>query len=150
MEYPDLFGTRNATSKSVNTTLAIPIWNDRVSTTFDFAQTLLVVEVSGEREISRKTIVLKDEPAERKAHEIRDMGVQVVLCGALSRPLAQAVTQRGIEIIPYVTGHVDDVLAVYLCGRLTEPLFLQPGCRPGARRRWRHRGGFCRGGKGCQ
>jgi len=126
----------------VKTTLAMPVWNDRVSTTFDFAQKLLVVEVEGEREVSRKKVPLRYRSGARKAQTIRDLGIQVLLCGAISRPLARFVSQAGAHIYPLVTGQVDDVLAAYLCGRLSEPRFLQPGCRPGARRRWRHRCDF--------
>ena len=138
-QYPP-FGTRCAIAARVNTTLAIPIWNDQVSTTFDFAGKLLVVEADGEKEVSRREVPLGDEPAAGKARKIREMGVQIVLCGAVSQPLAQAVCQAGIQIIPYVSGPVDDVLAAYLCGQLGSPRFMQPGCCSGARRRWRHGG----------
>ena len=129
----------------VSTTVAIPVWNDQVSTTFDFAERLVVLETEVGREISRREIQLDGDSVERKARKIRDMAVQVVLCGAISQAFARAVARTGIEIIPYVTGPIDDVLAAYLCGRLAEPRFLQPGCRPGARRKWTHRCGFCRG-----
>ena len=122
----------------VSTTLAIPVWDDQVSTTFDFAGELLVLETEAEREIARREVQLSDEPVERKARRIRGLGVQVLLCGAVSQSLARAVSRVGIQVIPYVSGPVDNVLAAYLCGRLTEPRFLQPGCRPRARRRWRH------------
>jgi predicted Fe-Mo cluster-binding NifX family protein len=127
----------------MNTTVAIPVWEGQVSTTFDFARKLLVVEVDRGRELSRKEVLLRDEPVRGKARTLQDQAVQIVLCGAVSQPLAQAISQIGIQIIPYVSGPVDRVLAGYLCGRLAEPCFLQPGCRPAARRRWRHQGGCC-------
>ena len=130
-------------------TVAIPVWDDGVSTAFDFARKLLVVEVDGKREVSRKELPLDDEPAEKNAGRIRDLAVQVVICGAISQPLAQAVSQAGIEIIPYVSGQVDSVLAAYLCGRLADPRFLQPGSRPGARKRRRPRSGFRGDLNGC-
>lgn len=126
----------------VNRTLAIPVWDDMVSTTFDFARKLLVVETDGGKEISRREIPLGDEAPAVRARRMQDLGVEVILCGAVSQPLAQAVSRAGIQTIPYVSGQVDNVLAAYLCERLAEPRFLQPGCRPGARRRWRHRCGF--------
>ena len=134
----------------MNTTLAIAVWDDRVSTTFDFARNLLIVEADGGREISRREVPLGDEPLDKKARRIQDLSVQVMLCGAISRPLAQAISRAGIQIIPFVTGQVDDVLAAYLCGRLTDPHFLQPGCRPGARKQWSHRCGFYSGDGGCR
>ena len=124
----------------MKTTIAIPVWNDQVSTTFDFARKLLVVEAEAGREIGRQEVQLSDEPVERKARKVRDLAVEVLLCGAVSQPLARAVSRVGIQVIPYVTGQVDNVLAAYLCGRLAEPCFIQPGCRSGARRRWRHGG----------
>ena len=139
--YRKAYGTRY-----VKTTVAIPVWNDQVSTTFDFAPELLVIETEGAREISRDRIQLRERSLEGRARKLRSLAVQVVLCGAVSQPLARAVVQAGIQMIPYVTGPVDDVLGAYLCGRLTEPRFLQPGCRPGARKRWRHGCGV--GGQG--
>jgi predicted Fe-Mo cluster-binding NifX family protein len=129
----------------VNTIIAIPVWEDQVSTTFDFARKLLLVEAVGEREISRREVILGEEPVATKARRLRDLAVQVVLCGAISQPLARAVSQTGVKVIPYISGEADYVLAAYLCGRLSEPNCLQPGCQSGARRRWRQRGGFCGG-----
>jgi predicted Fe-Mo cluster-binding NifX family protein len=122
-------------------TIAIPIWNDQVSTTFDFSEKLLIVETESGCEISRKEVRLKSESIAARVADIKNNGGQVLLCGAVSRPLAMAVLRAGIQVIPFVTGDVDSVLAAYLCGKLTEPCFLQPGCRPGARRRWRHGNG---------
>ncbi|MFW6170194.1 MAG: NifB/NifX family molybdenum-iron cluster-binding protein [Planctomycetota bacterium] len=123
-------------------TVGIAAWDERVSTTLDFAGRLVVVVVTGGREIFRQDVPLIDEPVEAKARRIRDLAVRVVLCGAVSEPLARAVCRAGIQVIPFVGGEVDMVLAAYLCGRLAEPRFLQPGSPPGVRRRWWHRGGF--------
>ncbi len=147
-------GTKNANEQrrekkekaiSMNTIIAIPVWEDQVSTTFDFARKLLIVEAEGAREISRSEVILSEEPVARMARQLRDLTVQVVLCGAISQPLARAMSRAGIQVIPYISGEVDPVLAAYLCGQLSEPRFLQPGCQSGARRRWRQRGGFCGG-----
>ena len=61
----------------MNTTLAIAVWDDRVSTTFDFARNLLIVEADGGREISRREVPLGDEPLDKKARRIQDLSVQV-------------------------------------------------------------------------
>ena len=127
----------------MSTILAIPIWNDRVSTTLDFAGRLLIVEIDAGREISRRELELNAVSVQRKASLIRNAAVQVILCGAVSQAMAFGLAREGIQIVPFVSGQVDDVIAAYLCGRIAEPCYLQPGCRPGARRRWRNRGGFC-------
>ena len=141
-------GTQGAYISGMSTTVAIPIWNDQVSTTFDFSEKILIVETESGREIERREIEIGKKSAAAKAEELKRENAEVLLCGAISQPLAQAVSRAGVQIVPFVSGAIDSVLAAYLCGRLAEPCFLQPGCRPGARRRWRHGRGCRRGNSG--
>jgi len=130
----------------VKTTVAIPVWDDRLSTTLDFARKLVLVETDGERELSRREVTLNEDTAERRARRIRDLGGQVVLCGAVSQPLARAVSRMGIQLLPFLSGPIDDVLAAYLCDRLADPRFLLAGSTHGAGKKWRHRRACWRGG----
>ena len=119
--------------------IAIPVWNGSVSSVFDFAHHLLVVDVHGRQETNRLEVSLEQEVPPQRIAKLVDLGVDVLLCGAISWPLASALMASNIEVIPFVSGPVDEVLNAYLSGRLAEPQFLQPGCWPDARRR------FCRG-----
>jgi len=119
--------------------IAMPVWNGFVSSVFDFAHQLLVVDVQGREETSRLEVSLEQEAPPQRVAKLVDLGVDVLLCGAISRPLASMLAASNVEVIPFVSGTVDEVLNAYLNGRLAEPQFLQPGCWPGARRR------FCRG-----
>jgi predicted Fe-Mo cluster-binding NifX family protein len=110
----------------------------------DFAEDLLVVETEDGRELSKSTTRISETSIEGRARRIRDLKVEVVLCGAVSQRLARALSREGIEVIPYVSGLVDEVIGAFLCGRLTEPRFLQPGSRAAARRRWQHGKAFGR------
>ncbi len=119
--------------------IGIPVWNGFVSSVFDFAHQLLVVDVQDRQETNRLEVSLEQQPGPQRVAKLVDLGVDVLLCGAVSRPLASVLAASNIEVIPFVSGPVDEVLNAYLNGRLAEPRFLQPGCWPGARRR------FCRG-----
>ena len=123
----------------MNTTVAISAWKDQVSTTCDFAERLVVAKIDRGCELSRTDIMFHEEPATKRAKRIQDLDVETLLCGTISKPLAEAIAHTGINVIPYVSGSVDEVLAAYMCGHITRPRFLQPGCRSGARRRWRHK-----------
>ncbi|MBN1675198.1 MAG: dinitrogenase iron-molybdenum cofactor biosynthesis protein [Kiritimatiellae bacterium] len=128
------------------TRTAIPVWRGSVSTVFDFARELLVVEHGGRGEVSRVSVALPVEPPMSKARRLSELGVGVLICGAISRPLAVLVASRGIRIIPFVRGPVDRVLGAYLSGGVMNGDFRLPGISPGARRRWR--GGWGRRGHG--
>ncbi|MCK4727856.1 MAG: NifB/NifX family molybdenum-iron cluster-binding protein [Desulfobacterales bacterium] len=107
--------------------VAIPAWAGQVSTVFDFAHSLLLVELHSGKEVGRSEIPLDEYPSILRAGILSRLGVKVLICGAISRSLATVVAGYGIEIIPFVSGMVDEVLDAYLTGRLAEARFLLPG-----------------------
>ena len=119
--------------------LAIPIWNDRVSSAFDFAHRLLLVNVENGRETGRSEIPLPPESDPEKANRLKTLGVEELICGAISRSLALQVRAAGIKVFPYVVGQADEILKAYLTGELIQPQFALPGCWPGARKGFRRR-----------
>ena len=119
--------------------IAIPIWNGDVSSVFDFAHRLLVVDVEGQQETNRSEIQLERQGGPQRVSQLVGLGIDVLICGAVSRPLVSMLTASNIEVIPFVSGPVDEVINAYINGRLAERRFLQPGCLPDARKR------FCRG-----
>ena len=129
--------------------IAIPIWNGFVSNVFDFAHQLLVVDAEDKKEISRSQVQLGQQLPQQKVSQLVGLGVDVLICGTISQPIFSMVTSSNIEVIPFVTGPVDQVLEAYFESRLTEPQFLQPGCESGTRKRFRHKhGGRCGRGRG--
>jgi predicted Fe-Mo cluster-binding NifX family protein len=126
--------------------VAIPAWEDRVSSVLDFSQRVVVVELHDGGEISRTEVALSEPNALAKLARLRTLGVDVVICGAISRPIASAAEGCGIQLLPYVTGGVDEVLDAFRSGQLARPQFALPGWWPGARRGLRGRCGR-RGGR---
>ena len=125
--------------------IAIPIWDDCISNAFDFAARLLLVETENDKEISRSHIRLESQSLARLVSQLKYLEVDVLVCGAISRVLANMVTTSGIQVLPYVTGSIDDVLQAYLTGRLGKPEFSMPGgCWSGARKGFGHRRRGCR------
>jgi len=124
--------------------IAIPIYNGNVSNVFDFAHRLSVVDIENAKVVERYEVELKAESLPQRASSLKNLGVDVLICGAISRALACMVTASGIEVLAFVTGRVDDILGAYLTGQLAKPQFSMPGYWPGARK------GFGRGRRKCR
>jgi len=124
--------------------VAIPVYRNDVSNVFDFAHRLLLVDIENGKEANRSEVTLEGQSLPQRAGQLKSLGVDALVCGAISRALANMVSASGIEVLPYVTGHVDDVLQAYLIGQLVKPEFTMPGCWPGARK------GFGRRQRGCR
>jgi len=78
--------------------------------------------------------------AAAKVAKLAELGVDVLICGAVSRPLAGMIAARGIKLIPFVAGASEQVAAAFLEGTLPAPNFAMPGCC-GRRRGFGARGG---------
>jgi predicted Fe-Mo cluster-binding NifX family protein len=114
--------------------VAIAVWEDRVSSVLDFSQQLVVVELKGDVETSRVQVILSEQNVLARLARLRELGIDVLICGAVSQPLASASMASGIQLLAYVTGRADDVLKAYQTGELSLPRFTLPGWWPGARR----------------
>jgi predicted Fe-Mo cluster-binding NifX family protein len=123
--------------------IAVPVWNGRVSTVFETADELVVIDsVPGGDRVRR--VESLDDGATRldRASCLRDMGIDVLICGALSRSMAHRIEAAGIRVIPFVRGPVDEVVGAFREGRLEGERYFLPGCRAragtgGTRRRGR-------------
>jgi len=119
--------------------IAIPTWNDRVSSAFDFAHRILLVNMENGRETERLEISFPSESDPEKVNRLKTLSAEVLICGAISRSLASRVGASGIRVLPYVVGSVDEILKAYLTGELVQPQFTLPGCWAGARKGFRRR-----------
>jgi predicted Fe-Mo cluster-binding NifX family protein len=124
--------------------IAIPIWDNLVSSAFDFAKKLLLVDVENQIETNRSEIPFEAESLPEKVIKLKDLGVNVLVCGAISQTLANMVEVSGIQVLPFVAGRVDDVLKAYLKNQLPQPHFTMPGYWPSSRKGFRRRRGRCR------
>jgi len=113
--------------------IAIPNCNGRVSPVFDVAAWLVLVCLKGEAELERKDVVLFEKQPDGIMHSLGELGIQVLICGAISQGLQVALEQVGIRVVPQICGGLDSVIAAYCQGTLGQPEFAMPGC---CGRRW--------------
>lgn len=103
---------------------------------FDVAGKVLLVDVEAGAELGRREEPLDVLELHLRVKRLAEWGVDVLICGAISRTLESAICDTGIEVIPLRCGNVEDVLAAYIADRLVDDAFSMPGCR-GKRRKKR-------------
>ena len=118
--------------------VAIPHWQGRISPVFDVAGNVLIVEIDGGVERSRQDVAFDVEEPQARAARLVETAADVLVCGAISRPLEMALAAAGVEVVSQTCGEVEEVLLALVSGRLRDDAFLMPGCR-GRRRRYRGR-----------
>ncbi len=107
--------------------IGIPVWEGKVSPLLDTASRLLVCQVQGDSETSRFETFLESRDLTGKCSRINALGIDKLICGAVSRPFQVMLTASGVDLIPWISGDSEAVLAAYRNGRLNDPRFLMPG-----------------------
>ena len=118
--------------------IAIPYWHERISPVFDVASNLLLVNIVNGDEQQRREVYLEAEAFGVRINTMVELGTNVLICGAISKPLEMGLVARGIKVIPQICGDVAQVLAAYISGQFNQDTYLMPGC---CRRRRYGRGG---------
>ena len=116
---------------------AFAVWSGRISPVFDVSRRLLVVEVQNGTIVARTEEPLLDEHPIGKIRRLVQLGIETLVCGAISRQLADLASVQGIRTIPFTAGEVEEVIEAYLSGALPKREMTMPGC---CNRRRRFRG----------
>lgn len=109
--------------------IAISIWDEKISPVLDTASKLLIIDDDMQKEPSRFETYLLKQDISKRGHFIRNLNIHVLICGAVSRQLSEMLKAFGIEVIPGISGSVEDVLEAYQRGTLLSSKFFMPGCK---------------------
>jgi predicted Fe-Mo cluster-binding NifX family protein len=109
--------------------LAIPHHQGRISPVFDAAGTVLLIDLENGREIARESRSLSQNDLLARTGEFLKLEANVLICGAISAPLETLLVSSGVQVIGFLCGPVDEVVAAFLNGDIAKPEFSMAGCR---------------------
>jgi predicted Fe-Mo cluster-binding NifX family protein len=111
--------------------VALPVWENRVSPVFDFAHALLVAEIENLRVRGKQHMPVDPHlPPFSQAAKLSSLGVETLICGAVSQMLEEMIKSYGIRVISAVSGDIDEVLQAHLNGTLSTAKYRMPGMEP--------------------
>ena len=113
---------------------AFAVWNKRIAPVFDVARRVIMVDSrAAGKDIQTEVLLSGDQPLQ-KAQQLSEMGVDNLVCGAISRGLQAVLTARGIQVVAYVAGDVQAVIDAWRRPHFEIETYAMPG-----RRKSRHR-----------
>jgi len=118
--------------------VAVPDWQGRVSPVFDVAEHVVLVDLDDNEGESRCKESLGNATPHERARRLGELGVDVLVCGAISWPLEALLTTNGIRVISLICGEVAEVVRAVRDGTLNDERFAMPGCC-GKQRQMRNR-----------
>lgn len=122
--------------------IAIPEHQGRVAPVFDACRRILVFSLGADTEEMVAQEDWSGLSAQRRAARLKEMNVDVLLCGGISCWIEDQIHLRGIRLIAWLAGDVPKILEAFKEQTITDPEYAMPGtlmCR--RRRRMRREGG---------
>jgi len=103
--------------------VTIPICRGRITPVFDVAHQLFVYDVES------KSVLLPREHTIHSDHTsaLVELGIDVLICAAISRELECHIEGLGIKVITGVCGRPERVINAYVNDRLGDRDFAMPG-----------------------
>ncbi len=108
--------------------VAVPVLRSRVAPVLNWCSRIVVFRPGEPGDKQKKELVFEDMDVFKRLQSIREMGVDTLICGAVSRDLLFYAHGLGFQIICGIAGEIDDVIEAYCRNRLDESRFRLPGC----------------------
>jgi predicted Fe-Mo cluster-binding NifX family protein len=122
---------------------ALTVWDGRMAPVFDVSREALVLTIEDGAITSRSIENIETPMASLKLERLTELGIHTLVCGAITEPLQHELSVRGVKVIGFVAGEIDEVVTSLLDGTLPTRALSMPGC---CGRQNRFRGGRGRGG----
>ncbi|MBD3289592.1 hypothetical protein GF337_12375 [candidate division KSB1 bacterium] len=123
--------------------IALATYGDRIASLFESSDRFVIFDSRSGQIEKPRTLIIRDSSPNTLLHQLKANEAQVLICGAISGCTSQMLEGQGIQVIPWVKGHINDVMEAYRTRHLFSPGFRMPGCR-----RRGHRGRhWCGGGR---
>ena len=117
---------------------AVTVWDGRVSPVFDVSREAMFVTIENGVITARSRQSIALPTASLRIDRLTAAGVQILICGAISKPCQCELAARGVTVLGFVSGELEDVVRAFMERSLPSSTFCMPGCcgqRLGPRRR---------------
>jgi predicted Fe-Mo cluster-binding NifX family protein len=125
---------------------AFAYWENRIAPVFDIARDIHIIEFESGKIIGESLGSIPETMPSARALRLAELGINTLVCGAISGDMHKLIEAYGIQVISFVAGDTHDVIHAWITGDIHDGLFCMPGCGQG--RRYRHGGMHGPGGDG--
>ena len=98
--------------------VAIPRFQERVAPCFEYSATIAIFTIEDNVVVDQRDFSLQSRRDLDRVRLLRDQEVDTLICGGLQESFEDLVKARGIHVISWVAGEVEEILGRFLRGEL--------------------------------
>lgn len=108
---------------------AFSYWENRIAPVFDTTREIRLIESESGQVVNSRAVTLSAEMPIQRTLQLAELGVETLVCGAISKPMQNLISAYNIRVVPFVAGELPQVVQGWLDDRLESEIFKMPGCR---------------------
>ena len=110
--------------------VAIPRMGETVAPSFEYCATMAIFDITESGAVEMVDFPLQSREPFDRVRLLRDQKVDTVICGGMQAFFEDMLRAAGFEVISWVSGVVDELLALYIRGELESGTELPWDCGP--------------------
>ena len=110
--------------------VAIPRMGETVAPCFEYCATMAIFTVSETGGVEQVDFPLRSREPFDRVRLLKDQQVDTVICGGMQAFYEDLLKASGFEVVSWVSGSIDQLLASYLRGELESGVELPWDCEP--------------------
>lgn len=99
--------------------VAIPRFEEEVSPCFEYSADIVIFTIRGRKVVAQIGFPLQSRDVFDRFRLLRDQQVKTLICGGVQDFFEDLLRANGIHVISWVTGSVDELLDLFIRGRLS-------------------------------
>ncbi len=96
----------------------MPRFGEEIAPCFEYSATVAIFTIARGRVEEQMDFSLQSREALDRVRLLRDQQVDVLICGGVQEAVERLIEARGIRVISWVGGRVEDLLQQFIAGRL--------------------------------
>ena len=120
--------------------IALATFEDKIASLFESSNRFIIIKTPSYKIENSESIPIKNNSFNELLYLLKQNNVKILICGAISGCTRRLLEAQKIQVIPWITGDVKNVIDAFLSNRIFSSSFIMPGCR-GNRGQGRHQFG---------
>ncbi|MEJ2657379.1 MAG: NifB/NifX family molybdenum-iron cluster-binding protein [Desulfobacterales bacterium] len=98
--------------------IAIPVFENRISNRLDCCENIILYSIYRSKIQCCETVRLVQASPSEKLNMLLEMGIDVLICNGITAFYSRKLSEKNIQVIPWVSGEVKKVVNQYLNHKL--------------------------------
>ena len=109
--------------------IALSVYNNRIAPVFDVASQLKVIKVCDGEVVDETVFNLPIEKPLERAIKIHQLGVKLLICGAVSEEAKSFLDMYKIKTVAFIAGDIEEIISSWILKKFSAVDYSMPGCR---------------------